>query len=206
MWHVGTASTTFSPACGASFDPTHPHHLDRALNVSDVALNSISRPPSLFTDICAPSLPFDVCPRTAAPAPTVRRQPEYAIVYKQKVSPEDMFLGIDPLRHAGISDAIVLEVKTSPPFPPYVTLPFFLYISADIQCCCLSLTLPVFPTCHTLHSSYISPYLFFSLEVNLPKTRLADIALDVRQSFVRVLAPSYQLKAYLPELVDEQKG
>tara|TARA_B100000524_G_scaffold10454_1_gene6199 strand:+ start:1966 stop:2148 length:183 start_codon:yes stop_codon:yes gene_type:complete len=47
---------------------------------------------------------------------------------------------------------------------------------------------------------------FFSLEVNLPKTRLADIALDVRQSFVRVLAPSYQLKAYLPELVDEQKG
>ena len=117
-----------------------------------------------------------------------------------------MFLGIDPLRHAGISDAIVLEVKTSPPFSPYVTLPFFLYLSGYSVFLSFSLTLPVFPVCHTLHSSYISPYLFFSLEVHLPETRLADIALDVRQSFVRVLAPSYQLKAYLPELVDEQKG
>ena len=157
MW---AASTTFSPACGASFDPTHPHHLDRALNVSDIALNAISRPPSLSTDICAPSLPFDVCPRTPAPAPTVRRQPEYTIVYKQKVSPEDMFLGIDPFRHAGISDAIVLEVKTSPPFSPYVTLPFFLYLSGYSVFLSFSHSTR-FPHMSHSHSSYISQHLFF---------------------------------------------
>merc|ERR1711924_400406 len=41
-----------------------------------------------------------------------RPQPEYEIVFKQKVSPEDMFLGVDPLRHPGISmsDELVLKV------------------------------------------------------------------------------------------------
>ena len=42
-----------------------------------------------------------------------RPEPHYDIIYKQNVSPEDMFLGIDPLRHAGVScsDAIVLVVR-----------------------------------------------------------------------------------------------
>merc|ERR1711924_567105 len=41
-----------------------------------------------------------------------RVQPEYDIVFKQKVSPEDFFLGMDPVRHQGIScsDELVLKV------------------------------------------------------------------------------------------------
>ena len=82
-----------------------------------------------------------------------RSQPEYDIVYKQKVSPEDMFLGVDPLRHPGISmsDEIVLKVT-------------------------------------------------------LPETKLAEIDLDVRPTFVRITAPKYRLKAQLAETVDENKG
>ena len=82
-----------------------------------------------------------------------RKQPEYDIVFKQNVSPEDMFLGVDPVRHPGIScsDALVLKVT-------------------------------------------------------LPETKLADIDLDVRPTFVRVSAPKYKLKAHLGEKVDENKG
>ena len=82
-----------------------------------------------------------------------RAQPEYDVVFKQNVSPEDMFLGIDPLRNPGVamSDELTLRVK-------------------------------------------------------LPGTKLADIELDVRSTFVRVGAPRFRLKAYLPEKVDEQKG
>ena len=82
-----------------------------------------------------------------------RAQPEYDVVFKQNVSPEDMFLGIDPLRNPGVamSDELTLRVK-------------------------------------------------------LPGTKLADIELDVRSTFVRVGAPKFRLKAYLPEQVDEQKG
>ena len=82
-----------------------------------------------------------------------RPQPEYDIVYKQKVSPEDMFLGVDPLRHPGISmsDEIVLKVT-------------------------------------------------------LPETKLAEIDLDVRPTFVRITAPKWRLKAQLAETVDENKG
>ena len=34
------------------------------------------------------------------------------IIFKQKVTPEDLYLGVDPLRHAGIScsDELVLKV------------------------------------------------------------------------------------------------
>ncbi len=41
-----------------------------------------------------------------------RPQPEYEIVFKQNVRAEDMYLGVDPLRHAGIScsDELVLKV------------------------------------------------------------------------------------------------
>lgn len=82
-----------------------------------------------------------------------RPQPEYDIVYKQNVSPEDMFLGIDPIRHpgTGCSDEVVLKVQ-------------------------------------------------------LPGTKLADIDLDVRPTFVRLQAPKYKLKVYMPERVDEQRG
>jgi len=82
-----------------------------------------------------------------------RPQPEYDIVYKQSVSPEDMFLGIDPLRHAGVScsDALLLKVK-------------------------------------------------------LPGCNLADLDLDVRPTFVRLQAPTYKLKAYLPSTVDDKRG
>eukprot|EP00967_Tisochrysis_lutea_P157233 scaffold318567_cov37-Tisochrysis_lutea.AAC.1 len=82
-----------------------------------------------------------------------RPQPEFDIIYKQNVSPEDMFLGIDPLRHAGVScsDALALRIK-------------------------------------------------------LPDCKLADLDLDVRPTFVRLQAPKYKLKAYLPETVDEKKG
>ena len=82
-----------------------------------------------------------------------RPQAEYEIVYKQNVSPEDMFLGVDPERHAGVScsDALLLKVL-------------------------------------------------------LPGTKLADIELDVRETFVRVQAPRLKLKAWLPEKVDATKG
>jgi len=80
-----------------------------------------------------------------------RRQPEYDIVFKQNVRPEDMFLGIDPLRHEGVRDELLLKVQ-------------------------------------------------------LPGTKLADIDLDVRPTFVRLQAPQYKLKAYLPEQVDDQRG
>jgi len=82
-----------------------------------------------------------------------RPQPEYDLVYKQRISPEDLFLGIDPIRHPGTacSDEIVLKIK-------------------------------------------------------LPGARMADIDLDVRPTFVRMQAPKYKLKAYLPERVDEQRG
>ena len=82
-----------------------------------------------------------------------RPQAEYEIVYKQNVSPEDMFLGVDPERHAGVScsDALLLKVL-------------------------------------------------------LPGTKLADIELDVRETFVRVQAPKLKLKAWLPEKVDSTKG
>ena len=82
-----------------------------------------------------------------------RPQAEYEIVYKQNVSPEDMFLGVDPERHAGVScsDALLLKVL-------------------------------------------------------LPGTKLADIELDVRETFVRVQAPKLKLKAWLPEKVDATKG
>lgn len=82
-----------------------------------------------------------------------RAQPMYDIVFKQRVSPEDMFLGIDPVRHEGTAcaDDIVLKVE-------------------------------------------------------LPGTKLADIDLDVRPTFVRLQAPKYKLKAYLPETVNEQRG
>ena len=41
-----------------------------------------------------------------------RAQPEFDIVFKQNVTPEDFFLGVDPLRHGGIacSDELVLKV------------------------------------------------------------------------------------------------
>lgn len=82
-----------------------------------------------------------------------RPQPEYDIVYQQNVSPEDMFLGIDPLRHPGVScsDGLALRVR-------------------------------------------------------LPGCKLADLDLDVRPTFVRVQAPRYKLKAYLPATVDEKRG
>ena len=82
-----------------------------------------------------------------------RQQPEYDIVFKQNVRPEDFFLGVDPVRHPGIScsDALVLKVT-------------------------------------------------------LPNTKLADIDLDVRPTFVRVSAPKYKLKAHLGQKVDENKG
>ena len=82
-----------------------------------------------------------------------RKQPEYDIVFKQNVTPEDFFLGVDPVRHQGIScsDELVLRVV-------------------------------------------------------LPETKLADIDLDVRPTFVRVSAPNYRLKAALVERVDETKG
>ena len=82
-----------------------------------------------------------------------RPQAEYEIVYKQSVSPEDMFLGVDPERHPGVScsDALLLKVL-------------------------------------------------------LPGTKLADIELDVRATFVRVQAPKLKLKAWLPEKVDATKG
>ena len=82
-----------------------------------------------------------------------RPQAEYEIVYKQNVSPQDMFLGVDPERHPGVScsDALLLKVQ-------------------------------------------------------LPGTKLADIELDVRSTFVRVQAPQFKLKAWLPEKVDETKG
>lgn len=42
-----------------------------------------------------------------------RKQAEYDIVFKQNVTPEDYFLGVDPLRHPGVacSDALVLRVS-----------------------------------------------------------------------------------------------
>ena len=82
-----------------------------------------------------------------------RAVPEYDIVFKQNVRPEDQFLGIDPLRHAGVScsDALVLKVQ-------------------------------------------------------LPDTKLKDIDLDVRPTFVRVSAPKFKLRAQLGERVDEKKG
>lgn len=82
-----------------------------------------------------------------------RPQPEFDIVFKQKVSPEDMFLGVDPLRHPGIS------------------------MSDDLV-----------------------------LKVTLPNTKLAEIDLDVRPTFVRVLAPKWKLRAQLGQTVDENKG
>ncbi|KAL1507553.1 hypothetical protein AB1Y20_007173 [Prymnesium parvum] len=38
---------------------------------------------------------------------------EYDLVFKQNVTPEDFFLGVDPLRHAGVacSDALVLKLQ-----------------------------------------------------------------------------------------------
>lgn len=82
-----------------------------------------------------------------------RKQPEYDIVFKQNCTPEDFFLGVDPIRHQGIScsDELVLKVV-------------------------------------------------------LPDTKLADIDLDVRPTFVRVGAPKWKLKAALVERVDETKG
>ena len=44
------------------------------------------------------------------------------------------------------------------------------------------------------------------LKVTLPDTKLADIDLDVRSTFVRLRAPRYKLKAHLPDKVDDQKG
>ena len=82
-----------------------------------------------------------------------RPQPDYEIVFKQKVSPEDMFLGVDPLRHPGIS------------------------MSDDLV-----------------------------LKVTLPNTKLAEIDLDVRSTFVRIMAPKYKLRAQLGQTVDENKG
>jgi len=82
-----------------------------------------------------------------------RAVPEYDIVFKQNVTPEDFFLGVDPLRHPGISCSDELVLK-----------------------------------------------------VTLPNTKLADIDLDVRSTFVRIGAPKYKLKAQLGEKVDETKG
>lgn len=82
-----------------------------------------------------------------------RPQPEYDIVYKQDVSSQDSFLGVDPLRHPGIScsDALILKVQ-------------------------------------------------------LPGTKMPDIQLDVRPTYVRLLAPKFRLKAWLPAKVDETGG
>lgn len=82
-----------------------------------------------------------------------RPMPDFDIVFKQNVTPEDQFLGVDPIRHAGIScsDAIVLKVQ-------------------------------------------------------LPSTKLSDIDLDVRPTFVRISAPKYKGRIALAERVDEKKG
>jgi len=82
-----------------------------------------------------------------------RKQPEYEIVFKQNVTPEDYFLGVDPLRHPGVSCSDALVIK-----------------------------------------------------VSLPDTKLADIDLDVRPTFVRLGAPKYKVKIHLGEKVDDQKG
>jgi hypothetical protein len=91
--------------------------------------------------------------RTPVRAVAGRKQPEYDIVFKQNVTPEDFFLGVDQFRHQGIScsDELVLKVV-------------------------------------------------------LPETKLAEIDLDVRPTFVRVGAPKYKLRAALGERVDETKG
>merc|ERR1719473_1083214 len=78
-----------------------------------------------------------------------RAQPEWDIVFKQKVSPEDMYLGMDPVRHPGISCSDELVLK-----------------------------------------------------ITLPETKLADIDLDVRPTFVRVLAPKFKAKINLGERVE----
>lgn len=82
-----------------------------------------------------------------------RAQPEYDLVFKQNVTPEDYFLGVDPLRHPGLSCSDELLLK-----------------------------------------------------VTLPETKLADIDLDVRPTFVRLSAPKYKLKVHLSERVDDAKG
>jgi hypothetical protein len=82
-----------------------------------------------------------------------RAQPEYDLVFRQNVTPEDNYLGVDPLRHGGLSCADELILK-----------------------------------------------------VTLPDTKLADVDLDVRPTFVRVSAPQYRLKVQLGERVDEGKG
>ena len=82
-----------------------------------------------------------------------RTQPEYDIIFLQKQTPEDAFLGVDPIRHAGISCSDELKLK-----------------------------------------------------VILPDTKLSDIDLDVRPTFVRVSAPKYKLRCSLVERVDETKG
>ena len=73
--------------------------------------------------------------------------------FKQNVTPEDYFLGVDPLRHPGISCSDELVLK-----------------------------------------------------VTLPETKLAEIDLDVRPTFVRLGTPRYKLKVHLAEKVDDAKG
>jgi len=82
-----------------------------------------------------------------------RKYADYDIVFKQNVTPEDFFLGVDPLRHAGVSCSDALVVK-----------------------------------------------------VCLPETKLADIDLDVRPTYVRISAPKHKAKIQLGERVDDQKG
>ena len=44
------------------------------------------------------------------------------------------------------------------------------------------------------------------LKVQLPGTKMPDIQLDVRPTYVRLLAPKFRLKVWLPAKVDETGG
>ncbi len=131
-----------------------------------------------------------------------RPEPEHSVCYKQRVSPEDMFLGIDPLRHAGTacSDAIVLKVRVS---HETRALP--------------ALRTPTHPRRYHKHPATPSgprPLADIVLtrapphaarQVELPGTRLDQVDLDVRPTFAKVSAPKFKLRVHLPEKVDEKR-
>ena len=129
-----------------------------------------------------------------------RPEPEHSVCYKQRVSPEDMFLGIDPLRHAGTacSDAIVLKVRVSRGTRalPALRTPTHMQHYHN----------PRHPLRHApsrLSCVHASPHA--RLQVELPGTRLEQIDLDVRPTFAKVSAPRFKLRVHLPEKVDEKR-
>ena len=110
-------------------------------------------------------------------------------MFKQNVTPEDFFLGVDPLRHQGLScsDALVLKIH----LPETKLADIDLDVRRPAACVAR-------PASGLRHIRATPRHVVYDLRC-MPLQK-------VRPTFVRLMAPKFKVKIHLGEKVDDQKG